>query len=56
MKNGGPSVSPQAAKILIVDDERDLMEMLAFACKKGNIKPSAPMTGWKPGENTIGET
>ncbi len=34
MKNGDPVVSAQAAKILIVDDERDLVEMLAFALQK----------------------
>jgi len=31
MKNGDPMVSPRAAKILITDDERDLVEMLAFS-------------------------
>jgi len=34
MKNGDPIVNPPAAKILIVDDERDLVEMLAFALQK----------------------
>ena len=34
MKSGDPILSPQAAKILIVDDERDLVEMLAFALQK----------------------
>ena len=34
MKSGDPIVNPPAAKILIVDDERDLVEMLAFALQK----------------------
>ena len=42
MKNEDPSCALRADKILIVDDERDLVEMLAFALqKKGYETPHA---------------
>ncbi len=34
MKKEDPVASPPAAKILIVDDERDLVEMLVFTLQK----------------------
>ena len=38
VKNRNPIVSGQNAKILIVDDERDLVEMLAFALRKNEYQ------------------
>lgn len=50
MISAGPSCIPKVAKILIVDDERDLVKMLVFVLQKKDMKRLTPMTGPKPGE------
>ena len=57
MKSGDPIVSPPAAKILIVDDERDLVEMLALCPAKKGYQIAQAYDGPEAWEkDTSGET
>jgi signal transduction histidine kinase len=50
MINGDPLINPQAAKILIVEDESDLAQMLHFTLRKGGYETLAAYDGmeaWK---------